>query len=152
MYFEQHPLQVGRRSSHGNLYFRWRVPKDTTKNLVEGVARHLKERVSRAIIQQAGNRGSRYDSRHTPSNPLASRTSRRSQPLRNNLDAASRVGLVGIDEEGDEEGDEDELEALNDMMDQLAVGSGRAAVPALVRQPDDESDDDGDGGDGGATL
>lgn len=152
MYFEQHPLQVGRRSSHGNLYIKWRVPKDTTKNLVEGVARQLKERVSRAIIQQAGNRGSRYDSRHTPSNPLASRTSRRSQPLRKDLDSASRVGLMGIDEEVDEEGDEDELEALNDMMDQLAVSSGQVAVQVPVSRIDDISDDDDDGGHGGATL
>nr|CDP29196.1 Putative protein of unknown function [Podospora anserina S mat+] len=87
IYFEASPVKVDRRKGHGNLYHKWRVADiiqgsmvngavemlvRERKNVIEEMIKTLKKEVKGVLVERRGWRGSRHDSRATPSNPFGS--------------------------------------------------------------------------------
>ncbi|KAK0710562.1 hypothetical protein B0T21DRAFT_79006 [Apiosordaria backusii] len=90
-YFDSFPIRVDRRKGHGNFYHKWRVAdiqgppagamvidpvveklKADRKETIEEMIKKLRKEVTSVLVERRGLRGSRYDSRHTPSDPFGS--------------------------------------------------------------------------------
>ncbi|KAK4173525.1 hypothetical protein QBC36DRAFT_359763 [Triangularia setosa] len=85
-YFDSFPIKVERRPGHGNFYHKWRVADiqgpvvnpaverlvNDRKNVIEEMIKKLRAEVRMVLVERKGLRGSRHDSRHTPSDPFES--------------------------------------------------------------------------------
>ena len=157
LFFDVHPMGFRRRSSHRNLYVKWRVPEGTARIVLDDLAQRLKRIVFQTITERAGRVQSRFDSGHTPTDPwrtstVGTRHFIAAQAAGADLSSVSgRRGYNGVgDEDGEsfgngerEEGVED-LEALMSRLEFVQVytcdgGDRRDSCGAL----DDEDPDDG---------
>ncbi|KAK0666626.1 hypothetical protein QBC41DRAFT_325447 [Cercophora samala] len=148
MYFAAFPVEVHRRKGHGNFYPKWRVADiegpqvngvvewlvSDRKNVVEEMIKTLRKEVTGVLVERRGLRGSRYDSRATPSDPFGSVVTAAAGSVRGGLTEGrlmqAQVGHLGSDG---------------------GVGGsvhGRGRRDRLVLEEVEEVEDENDGGEG----
>lgn len=155
LYFDEHPMGFQRRRSHRNLYIKWRAPEGTERHVLEDMAKRLRKTVFQTITERLGTR-SKFDSRHTPTDPWRTVGSYRG-PAKAMTDRGSTRGQIGhgslddVEEESFEaEESEEGVEELEDLMSQLDVGSSCGNEGDCRGSGDALGDEDFD--DGGARL
>ncbi|KAK4204537.1 hypothetical protein QBC40DRAFT_303419 [Triangularia verruculosa] len=180
-YFDSFPIKVDRRPGHGNLYHKWRVadiqgPVDPgverliedRKNTIEKMIKKLKDEVTRVLKERRGLKGSKYDSRHTPSDPFGSVVTAAGSVRGHALsDGPSIIGLAQIGHgsvgngsvtgrtkfrevileevvEGENEDDGNGGECMEgESVEELGRLMGQLGVSGGLRNDEDDDDDEG---------
>ncbi|KAK4675228.1 hypothetical protein QC764_500070 [Podospora pseudoanserina] len=183
MYFDASPAKVDRRKGHGNLYHRWRVADiiqgsmvngavemlvRERKNVIEEMIKTLKKEVTGLLVERRGWRGSRHDSRATPSDPFGSavtaagsvrggltegRLMQAQAGLHGNMGSGSgsvqgrgRRGRLVLEEveEVEDETDGDQGEYMEgESMEEVSRLMGQLSVTRGRKEEEDDDDDEG---------
>ncbi|KAK4652786.1 hypothetical protein QC762_500070 [Podospora pseudocomata] len=183
IYFDASPVKVDRRKGHGNLYHKWRVADiiqgsmvngavemlvRERKNVIEEMIKTLKKEVKGVLVERRGWRGSRHDSRATPSDPFGSavtaagsvrggltegRLMQAQAGLHGSVGSGSgsvqgrgRRGRLVLEEveEVEDETDGDQGECMEgDSMEEVSRLMGQLSVTRGRKEEEDDDDDEG---------